>query len=96
MWQGLYLHWTTHSIKMRTNIHALSGIQTDDFRVHAIKAYALNYAATGAVFELNNWVQTDENYFEKCENIFVSNSVLHRTRYADMGKNEIRNSEHIF
>jgi hypothetical protein len=44
--QGLYLHRTTQHRKMRTNIHVLSGIQTHDPSVRAIKADTPDHAAT--------------------------------------------------
>jgi len=45
--KSLYLHRTTQHTKTKTNIHTLSGIQTHDLSVQAIKAYALDDAATG-------------------------------------------------
>jgi hypothetical protein len=44
--QGLYLHRITQHRKMRTNIHALSGIRTHNPSVQAIKTYALDRVAT--------------------------------------------------
>jgi hypothetical protein len=45
---GSALHRTTQDRKARTNIHALSGIRTQDFSVQAIKAFVSDHAATGA------------------------------------------------
>jgi hypothetical protein len=43
--QGLYLHRTTQHRKMRTYIHASSGIQTHDPNVQVAKTYTLDHAA---------------------------------------------------
>jgi hypothetical protein len=51
--QGLYLHRTTQHRNTRTHIHALSGIQTHDPSVRAIKTHAPDRAATvtGSVWD---------------------------------------------
>jgi hypothetical protein len=44
--QGLYLHRTAQNRKMRTKIHALSGIQTHDSSIQVAKTHALDCADT--------------------------------------------------
>jgi hypothetical protein len=44
--QGLYLHRTTQHRKTRTNIHALSGIQTHDPSNQPAKTHASDRTAT--------------------------------------------------
>jgi hypothetical protein len=44
--RGLYLQRTTQHKKTRTNIHALSGIQTRDPLIQAAKPHALDRAVT--------------------------------------------------
>jgi hypothetical protein len=46
--QGLYLHRTTQHRKTRTNIHALSGIQTHDPSNHPFKTHASDCTAAVA------------------------------------------------
>jgi hypothetical protein len=43
----LYLHRTAQHTKTRPNIHALSEIWIHDLSIQLIKAYTLDYAATG-------------------------------------------------
>jgi hypothetical protein len=45
--KGLYLHRTTQNTKTSTDMHALSGLITQDLSIQAIRAFASDRVATG-------------------------------------------------